>query len=107
VAAYSPIALSAALSALSNVTGCTVYIGNVPASTFVEELKHVHFGLLKSIHILPESCVFSSVLNPPQVNPDGIYGMGGGLRWIPWNFQMDSILFSQWSPYGVHGIHME
>jgi len=79
--------------------------------------------------------LINSVLNPPQVNPYGFHGMGGGLRWIPWNgwwipwngqwipcnfqiipwtFQMDSISFhgiSRWIPYcfhsGVHGIHME
>jgi len=43
-----------------------------------------------------------AVLYPPQVIPCGIHGMEGGFRWIPWNFQMDSILFSGWSPYGIY-----
>ena len=33
---------------------------------------------------------------------DGFHGLADGFHTIPWNFQMDSILFSQWSPYGIH-----
>jgi hypothetical protein len=37
---------------------------------------------------------------------DGFHGLADGFhglsRWIPYIFQMDSILFSGWSPYGIH-----
>lgn len=64
-AAYSPVALSAALSASSNATGRTVYVGNLPATASVDELLNlVHFGPLESIRVLPEkSCVFLSFLD--------------------------------------------
>ncbi|KAL0955649.1 hypothetical protein HGRIS_001879 [Hohenbuehelia grisea] len=64
-AAYSPAALSAALSATSNATGRTVYVGNLPATASVDELLSlVHFGPLESIRVLPEkSCVFLSFLD--------------------------------------------
>ena len=39
--------------------------------------------------------------------PDHSMDFPDGFHIIPWNFQMDSILFSQWSPYEIHGIHME
>jgi hypothetical protein len=63
--AYSPAALSAALSASSNATGRTVYVGNLPATASVDELLNlVHFGPLESIRVLPEkSCVFLSFLD--------------------------------------------
>ena len=44
---------------------------------------------------------------------DGFHGMADGFhglsRWIPYHSMEfpDGILFSQWSPYGIHGIHME
>jgi RNA recognition motif-containing protein len=62
---YSPVALSAALSAGGNSTGRTVYIGNLPATASVDELLNlVHFGPLESIRVLPEkSCVFLSFLD--------------------------------------------
>ncbi|KAG5643193.1 hypothetical protein DXG03_001352 [Asterophora parasitica] len=64
-AAYSPAALSAAISASSNATGRTVYVGNLPATASVDELLNlVHFGPLESIRVLPEkSCVFLSFLD--------------------------------------------
>jgi RNA recognition motif-containing protein len=64
-ATYSPIALSAALSASSNATGRTVYVGNLPATASVDELLNlVHFGPIESIRVLPEkSCVFISFLD--------------------------------------------
>ncbi|KAH0588544.1 hypothetical protein H2248_004374 [Termitomyces sp. 'cryptogamus'] len=64
-AAYSPAALSAALSASSNITGRTVYVGNLPATASVDELLNlVHFGPLESVRVLPEkSCVFLSFLD--------------------------------------------
>ncbi|KAF8161389.1 hypothetical protein B0H34DRAFT_652437 [Crassisporium funariophilum] len=64
-AAYSPVALSAALNASSNATGRTVYVGNLPATASVDELLNlVHFGPLESIRVLPEkSCVFLSFLD--------------------------------------------
>ena len=64
-AAYSPVALNAALSASSNATGRTVYVGNLPATASVDELLNlVHFGPLESIRVLPEkSCVFLSFLD--------------------------------------------
>ncbi|KAG5716505.1 hypothetical protein E4T56_gene20895, partial [Termitomyces sp. T112] len=40
-AAYSPAALSAALSASSNITGRTVYVGNLPATASVDELLNL------------------------------------------------------------------
>jgi RNA recognition motif-containing protein len=63
--AYSPAALSAALSASTNATGRTVYVGNLPATASVDELLNlVHFGPLESIRVLPEkSCVFLSFLD--------------------------------------------
>ncbi|KAJ3881895.1 hypothetical protein F5051DRAFT_75580 [Lentinula edodes] len=63
--AYSPVALSAALSASNNTTGRTVYVGNLPATASVDELLNlVHFGPLESIRVLPEkSCVFLSFLD--------------------------------------------
>jgi RNA recognition motif-containing protein len=63
--AYSPAALSAALSASANATGRTVYVGNLPATASVDELLNlVHFGPLESIRVLPEkSCVFLSFLD--------------------------------------------
>lgn len=63
--AYSPAALSAAISATTNATGRTVYIGNLPATASVDELLNlVHFGPLESIRVLPEkSCVFLSFLD--------------------------------------------
>ncbi|KAK2463057.1 hypothetical protein APHAL10511_004712 [Amanita phalloides] len=63
-AAYSPVALSAALSA-SGVPNRTVYVGNLPATASVDELLNlVHFGPLESIRVLPEkSCVFLSFLD--------------------------------------------
>ncbi|KAH9922587.1 hypothetical protein B0H21DRAFT_701439 [Amylocystis lapponica] len=62
---YSPAALTAALSAQSNATGRTVYVGNLPATASVDELLNlVHFGPLESIRVLPEkSCVFLSFLD--------------------------------------------
>lgn len=62
---YSPVALSAVLSAGGNSTGRTVYIGNLPATASVDELLNlVHFGPLESIRVLPEkSCVFLSFLD--------------------------------------------
>ncbi|EGO00565.1 hypothetical protein SERLA73DRAFT_50777 [Serpula lacrymans var. lacrymans S7.3] len=64
-ATYSPAALTAALSANSNATGRTVYVGNLPATASVDELLNlVHFGPLESIRVLPEkSCVFLSFLD--------------------------------------------
>lgn len=64
-AAYSPVALNAALSASSNATGRTVYVGNLPATASVDELLNlVHFGPLESVRVLPEkSCVFLSFLD--------------------------------------------
>lgn len=64
-AGYSPVALNAALSASSNATGRTVYVGNLPATASVDELLNlVHFGPLESIRVLPEkSCVFLSFLD--------------------------------------------
>ncbi|KAF5338315.1 hypothetical protein D9757_006838 [Collybiopsis confluens] len=63
--AYSPVALSAALSASNNATGRTVYVGNLPSTASVDELLNlVHFGPLESIRVLPEkSCVFLSFLD--------------------------------------------
>ncbi|KAG1830189.1 hypothetical protein EV424DRAFT_1470472 [Suillus variegatus] len=63
--AYSPAAISAALSATTNATGRTVYVGNLPATASVDELLNlVHFGPLESIRVLPEkSCVFLSFLD--------------------------------------------
>ena len=64
--AYSPAALSAALSGAPNAPiGRTVYVGNLPATASVDELLNlVHFGPLESIHVLPEkSCVFLSFLD--------------------------------------------
>ena len=64
--AYSPAALSAALSGTPNAPiGRTVYVGNLPATASVDELLNlVHFGPLESIRVLPEkSCVFLSFLN--------------------------------------------
>lgn len=63
--AYSPAALSAVLSATSNTTGRTVYVGNLPATASVDELLNlVHFGPLESVRVLPEkSCVFLSFLD--------------------------------------------
>ncbi|KAG1839919.1 hypothetical protein DFJ58DRAFT_859108 [Suillus subalutaceus] len=53
--AYSPAAISAALSATTNATGRTVYVGNLPATASVDELLNlVHFGPLESIRVLPE-----------------------------------------------------
>ncbi|KAI0359526.1 hypothetical protein OH77DRAFT_1434665 [Trametes cingulata] len=62
---YSPAALTAALSAQSNTTARTVYVGNLPATASVDELLNlVHFGPLESIRVLPEkSCVFLSFLD--------------------------------------------
>jgi len=62
---YSPVALSAALSAGGNSTGRTVYVGSLPATASVDELLNlVHFGPLESIRVLPEkSCVFLSFLD--------------------------------------------
>ena len=58
-----------------------------------------------SVRVHESVLVYSSVLYPPQDNPYGIHGMGGGLQ----NFQMesmewgmDSILFpwnGGWTPY--------
>jgi len=64
-AGYSPVALSAAMNASTNVTGRTVYVGNLPATASVDELLNlVHFGPLESIRVLPEkSCVFLSFLD--------------------------------------------
>lgn len=64
-AAYSPAAFSAAMSASSNATGRTVYVGNLPSTASVDELLNlVHFGPLESIRVLPEkSCVFLSFLD--------------------------------------------
>jgi hypothetical protein len=64
-AAYSPVALSAAISASNNATGRTVYVGNLPATASVDELLNlVHFGPLENIRVLPEkSCVFLSFLD--------------------------------------------
>lgn len=64
--AYSPAALSAALSGTPNAPiGRTVYVGNLPATASVDELLNlVHFGPLESIRVLPEkSCVFLSFLD--------------------------------------------
>jgi RNA recognition motif-containing protein len=63
--AYSPVALTAAMGASGNVTGRTVYVGNLPATASVDELLNlVHFGPLESIRVLPEkSCVFLSFLD--------------------------------------------
>lgn len=64
--AYSPAALSAALSGTPNaLIGRTVYVGNLPATASVDELLNlVHFGPLESIRVLPEkSCVFLSFLD--------------------------------------------
>jgi len=62
---YSPAALTAALSASTNATGRTVYVGNLPATASVDELLNlVHYGPLESIRVLPEkSCVFLSFLD--------------------------------------------
>ncbi|OBZ69831.1 Negative regulator of differentiation 1 [Grifola frondosa] len=62
---YSPATLTAALSAQNNLTGRTVYVGNLPATASVDELLNlVHFGPLESIRVLPEkSCVFLSFLD--------------------------------------------
>ena len=62
---YSPAAITAALSAQSNSTARTVYVGNLPATASVDELLNlVHFGPLESIRVLPEkSCVFLSFLD--------------------------------------------
>ena len=62
---YSPAALTAALSAQTNTTARTVYVGNLPATASVDELLNlVHFGPLESIRVLPEkSCVFLSFLD--------------------------------------------
>ncbi|KAI0645141.1 hypothetical protein C8Q79DRAFT_927385 [Trametes meyenii] len=62
---YSPAAITAALSAQSNTTARTVYVGNLPATASVDELLNlVHFGPLESIRVLPEkSCVFLSFLD--------------------------------------------
>lgn len=64
-AAYSPVALSAALGSAGNATGRTVYVGNLPSTASVDELLNlVHFGPLESIRVLPEkSCVFLSFLD--------------------------------------------
>ncbi|KIL60117.1 hypothetical protein M378DRAFT_84225 [Amanita muscaria Koide BX008] len=63
-AAYSPAALSAALSVSSGIPNRTVYVGNLPATASVDELLNlVHFGPLESVRVLPEkSCVFLSFL---------------------------------------------
>jgi len=37
-----------------------------------------------------------------RVEADGFHGLADGFHIIPWNFQMDSILFSQWIPYGTY-----
>ncbi|KAI0774834.1 hypothetical protein BD413DRAFT_472395 [Trametes elegans] len=62
---YSPAAITAALSAQSNTTARTVYVGNLPPTASVDELLNlVHFGPLESIRVLPEkSCVFLSFLD--------------------------------------------
>jgi hypothetical protein len=85
------------------------------------------FSILGPLAVLLFYC--TSVLYPPRVIPYGIHGMEGGFhemsdgfhgisdgfhtisRWIPWNgrwipylFQMDSIPFPGWSPYGIHVI---
>ncbi|ETW74682.1 hypothetical protein HETIRDRAFT_430967 [Heterobasidion irregulare TC 32-1] len=62
---YPGSALSAALSATTNATGRTVYVGNLPSTASVDELLNlVHFGPLESIRVLPEkSCVFLSFLD--------------------------------------------
>ncbi|KAG6820064.1 hypothetical protein H0H93_005687 [Arthromyces matolae] len=64
-AAYSPAVLSAAISASSNATSRTVYVGNLPSTASVDELLNlVHFGPIESIRVLPEkSCVFLSFLD--------------------------------------------
>ena len=64
-AAYSPIALNAALTSAGNTTGRTVYVGNLPSTASVDELLNlVHFGPLENIRVLPEkSCVFLSFLD--------------------------------------------
>ncbi|KAE9383327.1 hypothetical protein BT96DRAFT_1009346 [Gymnopus androsaceus JB14] len=47
--------VSAALSASTNTTGRTVYVGNLPSTASVDELLNlVHFGPLESIRVLPE-----------------------------------------------------
>ncbi|KAI0043120.1 hypothetical protein FA95DRAFT_442535 [Auriscalpium vulgare] len=62
---YSGAALTAALTATSNATGRTVYVGNLPSTASVDELLNlVHFGPLESVRVLPEkSCVFLSFLD--------------------------------------------
>ncbi|KAI0061924.1 hypothetical protein BV25DRAFT_1916579 [Artomyces pyxidatus] len=64
-ATYSGAALSAALTASTNATGRTVYVGNLPSTASVDELLNlVHFGPLESVRVLPEkSCVFLSFLD--------------------------------------------
>ncbi|KAH8106479.1 hypothetical protein DFH11DRAFT_1830648, partial [Phellopilus nigrolimitatus] len=64
-AAYSPVALNAALGSTGNATGCTVYVSNLPSTGLIDELLNlVHLGPLESIRVLPEkSCVFLSFLD--------------------------------------------
>jgi hypothetical protein len=59
------VALTAALTVSNNATGCTVYFGNLPATTSIDKLLNlVHFGSLELVHILPEKlCVFLSFLD--------------------------------------------
>ncbi|KIM51504.1 hypothetical protein SCLCIDRAFT_635297 [Scleroderma citrinum Foug A] len=64
--AYSPAALSTALSGTLNAPiGRTVYVSNLPATASVDELLNlVHFGPLESIRVFPQkSYVFLSFLN--------------------------------------------
>lgn len=62
---YGPAAAAAAAAAAGNVTGRTVYVGNLPADASVDELMNlVRFGPVESVRILTEkSCVFISFLD--------------------------------------------
>jgi RNA recognition motif-containing protein len=62
---YGPAAAAAAAAAAGNLTGRTVYIGNIPDDASADELLNlVRFGPIESVKILSDkSCVFISFLD--------------------------------------------
>lgn len=62
---YGPAAAAAAAAAAGNMTGRTVYIGNIPDDASADELLNlVRFGPIESVKILSDkSCVFISFLD--------------------------------------------
>ncbi|TXT13645.1 hypothetical protein VHUM_01012 [Vanrija humicola] len=62
---YGPAAAAAAAAAAGNLTGRTVYIGNIPEDASADELLNlVRFGPIESVKILSDkSCVFISFLD--------------------------------------------